>query len=779
VAIVSDGDITIGGSLTTTGGGGGTGGADLSGSGGTGGGGAGGGVLLWGQKVTVTGSIDARGRTKNALATTNGGTVKIFYAVDQFSSGNIQFGRKYTNGRPAMPQLLAPENNTAASMRPLFEWESATDPDSDTVKYQLQVSKAADFASLEMERVGISSTQLATDKDLKGGPFYWRVRPSDDWGNGTWSVTWKFFTDTTAPVSRMDPLPKYSTSANFSVSWNGTDDSAGMGGFDIYATEDGGAFERWLTMSPPSKTTAIYQGSDGHSYSFYSIGIDKGGNREPAKSAAEANTTVDATPPSSRVAPMAAFQRQATFKVGWSGSDATSGVKSFDVFSAADDGDFERWQAATEKTSADFSGEDGRSYTFYSIATDNAGNVQGTPEDNQMVKVKVDLTAPVVSVRVGDPNLGTGPVIIAPQTPIMLESEDGFSGMNGTFYIIDGRPAKTYAAAFRESSPGHHNLTYWGVDRAGNRGENGSLWFFVDNEAPVTAAAYDGPMVAAGGKVFVSPLTAITLAASDVGSGLAKTEYKLDNAAYKAYTEPLKLATAGQHTILFRSVDKLGNSEVENTLKLTVDSTAPTTKAGPYDQLSKEDLTILLTATDADCGVCATYYRILKEKATTGDYLNGTEVLVEALEGGGADGNYTVQYYSVDLLGNKETVKELKVKIDTVVFLQVEVDKATVTKDRFTVVGKSEAGSKVSVNGEQVTPSADGSFSAEVSLKAGTNKITVQATDAAGNTDSKTVDVTYNVPATATGMLVPIVAIVAIAAGAGVGALLWIRKRKK
>ena len=210
-----------------------------------------------------------------------------------------------------------------------------------------------------------------------------------------------------------------------------------------------------------------------------------------------------------------------------------------------------------------------------------------------------------------------------------------------------------------------------------------------------------------------------------------------------------------------------------------MDSTAPTTKAGPYDQLSKEDITILLTATDADCGVCATYYRILKEKATTGDYLNGTEVLVEAQEGGGADGNYTVQYYSVDLLGNKETVKELKVKIDTVVFLQLAKDKATVTKDRFTVEGKSEAGSKVSVNGEQVTPSADGSFSVEVSLKAGNNKITVQATDTAGNTDSKTVDVTYNVPATATGMLVPIVAIIAIAAGAGVGALLWMRKRKK
>ena len=94
-------------------------------------------------------------------------------------------------------------------------------------------------------------------------------------------------------------------------------------------------------------------------------------------------------------------------------------------------------------------------------------------------------------------------------------------------------------------------------------------------------------------------------------------------------------------------------------------------------------------------------------------------------------------------------------------------------------MGRSEAGSKVSVNGEQVTPSADGSFSAEVSLKAGTNKITVQATDSAGNTDSKTVDVTYNEPSSGTGMLMPIVAAVVVAGGAGAGIFLFMRKKKK
>jgi len=777
VAIVAERDITIGGSVTTTGGGGGTGGADLSGSGGTGGGGAGGGVLLWGQKVTVTGSIDARGRTKNSPSTTNGGTVKIFYAVDQFSAGTIQAGRKYTNGRPAMKELLEPQNNSAAPMKPLFKWQSAADPDGDTIKYQLQVSRSYDFLTVEEEHTGIADTQQAASEDMKGGPFYWRVRASDDGGNGSWSETWKFFSDITAPSSGMDPLPKYETAVNFTVSWNGTDDSSGIGGYDIFAAEEGGSFQKWLASTP--KNSAVFPGGDGHSYSFYSIAIDKGGNREADKPVGEANTTVDASPPSSKVSTMPAFQRKASFKVSWTGSDATSGVKRFDVYSAMEDGDYEKWQAATTATSAEFLGEDGHAYEFYSIATDNAGNEQPGPSESDIARVKVDLAAPVVTASVGDPNLGSGPVMISPQTPITLESEDGFSGMNATYYVIDGRPAKAYSAAFRESSAGSHNMTYWGVDRAGNKCENGTLWFFVDNAAPVTVAAYNGPMTAAGGKVFVSLQTTISLSALDDGSGIAKTEYKLDNAAYKAYTEPLKLATAGQHTIVYRSVDKLGNSEAENTLKLTVDNAPPTTKAGSYDPLSNEDITISLSATDTDSGVCATCFRILKEKATTGDFQNGTEVVIAAGAGGSADGNYTVQYYSVDMLGNKEAQKNLTVRIDTVVFLQLARETATVTKDRFTVEGKAEAGSKVSVNGESVSVSADGSFSADVPLKAGKNTITVQATDQAGNADSKTVTVTYNKPAEGTGMLLPIVAIVVVAACAGAGVLLWMRGKKK
>jgi len=779
VALVSGGDITIAGSVTTTGGGGGSGGADVSGSGGTGGGGAGGGVLLWGQKVTVPGSIDARGRTKDTLSTTNGGTVKIFYELGQSVTGTIQAGRRYQNGPPGVPELLEPQNNSVAPLRPQFKWKAAADPDGNPVVYRLQVSKAPDFGALEVEHFGISSAQYDADSDLKGGPFYWRVRASDGWVNGSWSETWKFLSDLTAPTSTVNPLLEYSLSVNFTVSWNGTDDASGIGGYDIYVAEQGGAFGKWLSDTP--NASASYPGRDGRSYSFYSIAIDRGGNYEAGKSVAEANTTVDATPPASKVAAMAAFQRQPEFRVSWSGSDATSGIKGFDVYSSVDDGGFEKWQSGTAATFAEFSGEDGHAYAFYCIATDKAGNVQPGPAGDDIVRVKVDLTAPRVEASVGDPNFGSGPVMITPQTPITLKSEDGFSGMNGTFYAIDGEPDVKYVTQFRVSSPGHHNLTFWGVDKAGNRGENGTLWFFVDSEAPVTTAAYDGPMARAGGKVFVSPQTSISLPASDGGCGVERTEYNLDSSGYKAYAGPLKLASAGQHTIIFRSIDRLGNFEPENVLQLTVDAKAPTTNGTASATLSNADITVSLSAGDADSGVRATYHRVMKENATPGDYQAGTEVVIVAVEGGTADGNYTVQYYSEDMVGNREAVRELKVRMDTVIYLSLATEgKQTVGKGRYLVEGRAEPGSVVTINGIPVKVSSNGSFSGELSLRAGGNTITVEATDDAGNAATKTVEVTYKPPQAETGSLLPVVAVaVVVAAGAGTGALLWMRRRKK
>lgn len=84
--------------------------------------------------------------------------------------------------------------------------------------------------------------------------------------------------------------------------------------------------------------------------------------------------TFDIDAPSSQVAALPAETASETFVVSWTGDDGPgSGIAGFDVYVSTDDGPYELWLAGHSELSAEFTGEDGRSYRFYVIATDNVG----------------------------------------------------------------------------------------------------------------------------------------------------------------------------------------------------------------------------------------------------------------------------------------------------------------------------------------------------------------------------------------------------------------------
>ena len=51
----------------------------------------------------------------------------------------------------------------------------------------------------------------------------------------------------------------------------------------------------------------------------------------------------------------------------------------FDVYVSTNGGDSVLWQAATPANSGIFLGEFGSNYSFFSLARDGAGNLQGVP----------------------------------------------------------------------------------------------------------------------------------------------------------------------------------------------------------------------------------------------------------------------------------------------------------------------------------------------------------------------------------------------------------------
>jgi len=83
--------------------------------------------------------------------------------------------------------------------------------------------------------------------------------------------------------------------------------------------------------------------------------------------------TIDAGPPTSRVAELPAVTNQARLVVQWNGQDDTngSGVAGYDVFVSDNNGPWTLWQNNSTNTSGLFPALSGHTYAFYSVARDN------------------------------------------------------------------------------------------------------------------------------------------------------------------------------------------------------------------------------------------------------------------------------------------------------------------------------------------------------------------------------------------------------------------------
>jgi RHS repeat-associated protein len=108
------------------------------------------------------------------------------------------------------------------------------------------------------------------------------------------------------------------------------------------------------------------------------IATDQADEHDPSKGvdpAKQALVTIDSGAPTSRVNPLPAASL-ASIPVSWSGQDDAggSGVASYDIYVSENGGPWQLWKRDTAQTSAVYAGQLGHGYTFYSVATDNAGN---------------------------------------------------------------------------------------------------------------------------------------------------------------------------------------------------------------------------------------------------------------------------------------------------------------------------------------------------------------------------------------------------------------------
>jgi hypothetical protein len=259
--------------------------------------------------------------------------------------------------------------------------------------------------------------------------------------------------------------------------------------------------------------------------------------------------------------------------------------------------------------------------------------------------IRIDRTAPSTGVSV------TGTV--SPSgwyragIVVSLEPTDNLSGVDTTYFSLDGGAAKAYTGTVHVPDDGIHHLGYWSVDDAGNVEDEQTLTLKVD-QAPPTLTG-ETTTVPNGNGWYRNDVT-VAWTCSDDTSGIVPGTCPADST----------VGGEGDDLSATESVpDVAGNSTSTTVDGIRIDRTAPVTTGSTPDVPTSGWFThgveVTLSAGDNLSGVKSTTYAI--DGGVTENYTGPFTVH--------GDGQHEVTFFSTDSAGNVETpVTPLAFQID-------------------------------------------------------------------------------------------------------------------
>ncbi len=283
--------------------------------------------------------------------------------------------------------------------------------------------------------------------------YWWKVSVTDGTDMNT---TWYYFStlDTINPSSNVVAITPYWKATNpITITATASDTGwSGLKNVTLYYrfSSNNVSWTGWKsagvdTASPWSWTFAFSNGS-GY-YQFYSIAKDNATNVEAAPGSADAWCGYDLDAPSSSVTVISSYWKNLTATITASASDATSGTKNVTLYHrfSSDNFSWGGWLSAGVDTASPwswsfvFSNGSGH-YEFYSIARDNASNVESAPTsadtgcgyDSDVPSSSVDTITPYWKA--------SSPIVISATV-----SDTGLSGLkNVTLYYYNSSDNNTW-----------------------------------------------------------------------------------------------------------------------------------------------------------------------------------------------------------------------------------------------------------------------------------------------------------------------------------------------
>jgi large repetitive protein len=372
----------------------------------------------------------------------------------------------------------------------------------------------------------------------------------------------------------------------------------------------------------------------------------------------------------------------------------------------------------------------------------------GNTESQHFLVIRIDSSAPSTQLSVVGTN-GNNGWYVGASVQVALDPSDSRSGVNATYYTVDGGPMTTYTDTFTVSGDGMHQIRFWSVDNAGNTGVQLTSTVKLDSMKPSTQYAY-GDFPASNG-YYIRPLQ-ITLTGSDNLSGVANTYYQIDGGAAQTYTAPFTVSEDGTHVVRWWSVDVAGNTEDPFTRNIKVDTTVPVTTAALSGTAGTNGwysgpVQVTLAATENGSGLVNSYYTLDwgQPITYTGPFTISTS------------GVHRVFYWSADLAGNYEALQFLDIKID-VTAPSTQANTGGVISNGWwrnpaqVYLTASESDSGVANSYYTIDGGATQTYAGTFNVSGGgTHTVTYWSVDALGNTESQqslTVKVDVTAPST-------------------------------
>ena len=272
------------------------------------------------------------------------------------------------------------------------------------------------------------------------------------------------------------------------------------------------------------------------------------------------------------------------------------------------------------------------------------------------VPVGNDAIPPVTTVGLPQPIGTTGANrIYASDITVQLSATDNLSGVDKTEYRLNGGNWFSYSAPFDLTQEGSYVLENRSTDKAGNVETTHTASFMIDKTAPTTTATVEG---FSGETGYYSSNISVQGNATDNLSGVARTEYRINGSDWTTYLEPFSIGAEGTYQVEYRSIDAAGNIESTHLQTYVIDTTAPQTtldiQGQPGGSSGWYTTDIILALPCHDPNLESTRYRI-----NGGEWITYTGPITLP------DGEYTIEYQSMDKAGDLESIQSTKLKVDT------------------------------------------------------------------------------------------------------------------